>query len=136
MTAYGNTFKLSVMSHFCVIILTLFVMTRGLKNLHLSDLSRLVVTSENCDSILEAYLEGNQKSDGLDGVVPSVYVIAHKEVVGVGGLSTNLEQLTQVVELAMDITANGDWSTHLLYVGLIDKDFFCLKRNGKVRDLA
>jgi len=79
-----------------------------------------VVTSENCYSILEAYLKGNQKSDGLDRVVPSVYVIAHEEVVGVGGLSTNLEQLTQVVELAMDITANGDWSTYLLHVGLID----------------
>ena len=100
----------------------------------MSNLSGLVVTSEDRDSILKAYLEGYEESDGLDRVVPSVNVIAHEEVVCVGGLSTNLEQLAQVVELAVDITANGNWGTHLLHVRFIYKNFLCLKRNGKIRD--
>ena len=35
-------------------------------DLHLGDLSALVVTSENSDSVLEADLECDEESDGLD----------------------------------------------------------------------
>jgi len=89
-------------------------------NLHLGDLSRLVVTSQDSDSILIADFEGDEESDGLDGVVTSVNVISHEEVVGVGGLAANLKQLAQVVELTMDVTANRDGGAHLLHVGLVD----------------
>jgi hypothetical protein len=81
-------------AHFSVISSTLFVVGAfAAGNLHLGDLSRLVVTSQNSDSILVADFEGDEESDGLDGVVTSVNVISHEEVVGVGGLATDLEQL-------------------------------------------
>ena len=86
-----------------------------------------MVTSQDSDSILIANFEGHEEGDGLYGVVTSVNVISHKEVVGVGGLATDLEQLAQVVELTVDVTANCDGGAHLLHVGLVDQDFFCLK---------
>jgi hypothetical protein len=41
-------------------------------------------------------------------------------------MSTNLEKLAQVMELSVDITADGDWSTHFLHVGLVNQNFFSL----------
>ena len=95
-------------------------------NLHLSDLSALVVTSQNCDSILEANFQCDEKRDSLDTVVASIDVITHEQVVCIGWLTANLEQLTQIVELTVNITANGHWCFHLLHVGLINQYFFCL----------
>lgn len=88
----------------------------GKEDLHLSDLSALVVTSENSDSVLEAHLKGDEEGDGLDRVVAAIDVVTHEEVVGVGGLATNLEQLTQVVELTVDVTANRHGGAHFLHV--------------------
>ena len=89
-------------------------------DLHLSDLSALVVTSEDGNAVLEAHLEGDKKSDGLDWVVATVNVVTHEEVVRVGGLTSNLKKFTQVVELTMDITADCHWCTHLLHIRLIN----------------
>ncbi len=84
--------------------------------LHLCDLSALVVTSENGDSILEAHLKSDQKRDSLDRVVATIDVVTHKEVVGVGRLSSNLEELAQIMELTVNVTADGHWGAHLLHV--------------------
>ena len=104
-------------------------------NLHLGDLSALVVASEDGKSILEADLQCDEKSYSLDRVVATVDVIAHEQVVRVGWLSTNFEELSKVMELAVDVSADGDRSTHLLDVGLINKDFFCLNRIQKLTDV-
>ena len=85
-----------------------------------------MVTSEDSDSLLKADLEGDEQSDGLDGVVSTIDVITHEQVVSLRGMSTNLEKLAQVMELSVDITADGDWSTHFLHVGLVNQNFFSL----------
>jgi len=90
-----------------------------------------VVTSEDGESVLEAHLEGDEEGHGLDGVVATIDVVSHEEVVGVRGLATNLEQFSQVVELAVDVTADGHGGAHLLHVGLINKDLFSLSQREK-----
>ena len=75
-----------------------------------------MVTAEDGDSVGEAHFEGDEKSDGLDRVVTTIDVVTHEEVVGVGRLATNLEQLAQIVELTVDITADGHGRAHLLHV--------------------
>ena len=59
-------------------------------------------------------------------MVPSVDVVSHEEIVGVWGLTSDFEELFQVVELAVDITANGDRCSHLRYVRLVNQNFFSL----------
>ena len=93
----------------------------------MSDLSALVVTAEDSNSVGEAHLEGDEESDGLDRVVTTIDVVAHEEVVSVRGLSSDLEQLAQIVELTVDVTADGHGGAHLLHVRLIDQNFFRLK---------
>lgn len=86
-----------------------------------------MVSSEDSDSVLEADLEGDEQGHGLHRVVPSVDVVTHEEVVRVGELSANHEKLTQVVELTVDIAADGHGSHHVLHVRLVDQDLFRLK---------
>ena len=85
-----------------------------------------MVTSEDSDSLLKADLEGDEQSDGLDGVVSTIDVVTHEEVVSLGRMATNLEELAQVMELTVDISTDGDWSAHFLHVRLINQNFFSL----------
>jgi len=50
----------------------------------LGDLAGFVVSSEDGDSIAIPQLHRDEEGDSLDGVVSSVYVITHEEVVGIG----------------------------------------------------
>jgi hypothetical protein len=82
-------------------------------HLHLGDLSALVVSSENCEPISVANLQRDKQSDCFNRIVTSVNVVSHEEVVCVWGLATNLEELFQIVELAVDIPTNCDGCTYL-----------------------
>ena len=96
------------------------------ESVDLGDLLALVVTSENGDSVWVSDLENDEESDCLNRVVASIDVISHEEVVRVWGLATNFKELLQVVELTVDVTANGHWCTHLRHVRLINQDFLSL----------
>ena len=85
-------------------------------DLHLSDLSALVVTPEDRDSVLEAHFEGHEQRHCLDRVIATIDVVAHEKIVRVGRLTTDLEQFAKIVELSMDITANGHWCAYLLHI--------------------
>ena len=104
-------------------------------NLHLGDLSALMIASEDGESILEADLKGNKKSHSLNWVVTTVDIVAHEQIVRVRRLSTNFEKLSEVMELTVDVSADCDGSTDLLDVRLVNKDFFRLNRIQKLTDV-
>lgn len=76
------------------------------ETVHLRDLSALMVAADQSNSLRVPYLEGEQQQKGLDRVVASVDEIAHKQIVGLWALATDLEQFLEVVELTVDITAD------------------------------
>ena len=53
------------------------------ETVNLSDLTRFVVASEDGDTVAVPQLHRDEEGDSLDGIVPSVYVIAHEEVIGI-----------------------------------------------------
>ena len=67
------------------------------KAVHLGDLSRFVVPAEDRDPVAVPHLERDEERDGLDRVVPSVDIVAHEQVVGVGRVATDPEEFRQVV---------------------------------------
>ena len=85
----------------------------------LSDLSGLMISSQDCDSLAEADLEGDQEGDGLHAVVAPVHVVPHEEIVCVGRLSADLEEFHQVVELTMNISADSHRALDGLDVALL-----------------
>ena len=60
------------------------------------------------------YLETNKQRNGLHRVIPSVNIVPHEQVVCVGRLSSDAEQLHQVVELPVDIPTHRDGTLDLL----------------------
>ena len=72
-----------------------------------------MISTQDCDSLPEADLEGDEEGDRLHAVVAPVHVVPHEEVVGVRGLAADAEQLHQVVELTMHIPADCYWTFHL-----------------------
>ena len=101
-------------------------------NLHLCDLSALVIASENSESVFEADLQGNKECHSLNRVVTTIDVVTHEQVVRIRWLSTNFEQLSKVMELSVDVSADCDGRTYLLDIRLINKDFFCLNQIQKL----
>lgn len=79
----------------------------------MGDLSRLVVSAQDSDSVSVAHFQGNKQRYCLHRVVTSIDVVSHEQVVGVWGLASNFEKFLKVVELAMDVAANRDRSAHL-----------------------
>ena len=102
------------------------------ETIDLSDLSRLVIASENCDAVLKAHFQANEKCHSLDRVISTIDVISHEQVVCVWGASTDLEKLHEIVELAVDITTDSHWALDWLHVCLLLENFFGLKDDRKI----
>lgn len=101
-----------------------------IESIHLSDLSTLVISSDKSNSLWVSDLEGQEEEECLNGVVASIDEISHEEVICVWALATHFEKLLQIVELTMDITTNGDWTLHMLDIGLFLQNFFCSIAQG------
>jgi hypothetical protein len=69
------------------------------------------------------HLEGEKEEEGLDGVEASVNKVAEEKVVGLRDITADLEELLQVVELTVDVTADSDRGLHSLHVTLLREDF-------------
>ena len=57
----------------------------------LSDLSALVVPSDQVNTVRVANLQSQQQQEGLHTVEPAVHEISHEEIVCVGNIATNLK---------------------------------------------
>ena len=69
-----------------------FSETFVVESIHLGNLSGFVVPAKDSDAIAIPEFHGHQKGDGLDGIVASVDVITHEEVVGVRRVAADAKQ--------------------------------------------
>lgn len=56
---------------------SVFAKTLVVETVDLGDLTGLVVSSKNGDSLRVSDLEGDEKGDGLDGVVTSINIVTY-----------------------------------------------------------
>ena len=82
---------------------------------HLRDLASLVVAAEQRDAVGVTRLQGEEQLDTLHAEVAAIHVVAHENVFGVRHISAETEQLAQVVELTMDVSANANGSGNGLH---------------------
>ena len=85
-----------------------------------------MVAAEDGDALRIADLECDEERDGFDGEVAAIHVVAHEEVVGVRVRSADLEELHQVVELAVDVATDGDGAFHGLHIRFVLQYFASL----------
>jgi len=108
------------------VCVSVFSQALVIETIDLSDLTALMVAAKNGDATTEPHLECDEEGDGLYAVVAPVHVVPHEEIVGVWRLATDLEELHEVVELAMDVTAHRHGTLDALYVALLAQDLLGL----------
>jgi len=57
----------------------------------LGNLAGFVITTEDCDALGISDLEGHEEGDSFDGVVSSINIVAHEEIIGIWIWATNSE---------------------------------------------
>jgi hypothetical protein len=85
-----------------------------------------VVSPQQSHSIFISNLQGDQQQKCFNTVSTSIDVIAHEDIVGVRREAPYFEELEQVIELAMDIAADGDWGANLDEIRLLTQDLLGL----------
>lgn len=100
------------------------------ESIDLSDLLTLVIASQDGDTIGVSDLASDKECDGLNRVVSTIDIVTHEKVVGVWQLTTNLEEFFKIIELTMDITADGNWCSDWLHVALLDEDLLGFLTEG------
>ena len=66
--------------------------------------------------------ENWKKKKKAKNYVILTYIVTHKEIIGIGSISSYPKELSEIVELAMDITTNRHQTLHWLYVPLLDEN--------------
>jgi hypothetical protein len=107
-----------------------------IKPIDLCDLAGLVVATEDGDALRISNFQSHKESDGFNGIVTSINIIAHEQIIRVWIWPANSEQLHQVMELTMDVSAYGDWAFHWLHVRLVLQDLSCLLAEPLYIDLG
>ena len=75
-----------------------------------------MISSQNSYTVRIPHFQSDQETHSLHRVVTSVDVVAHEQIVGIRDLASKSEELLEVVELTMDVTADGHWCFYGLYV--------------------
>ena len=108
------------------ICIAVFPITLVIKSIDLCNLSALMIASQNGNSVRESHFEQYKNCYTFKGVIASVHVVSHKEIIGVWRKSSNSKQLKQVMELAMHVSAYCDGGSYWGNIGLFRKDLFGL----------
>jgi len=97
-----------------------------IETIDLGDLTALMVAAKNGDATTESHLECDKERDSLDAVVSSVNIVPHEQVISIWRLATDLEELHEVVELAVDVTTHRHRTLDALHVALLAQDLLGL----------
>ena len=92
------------------------------ESVDLGDESGLVVASEQSYSVSVPHLEGQQQEEGLNAVPAPINIITQKDVVGVGRIASYFEELKQVIQLPVDVTADGNRRSNFDNIGFVFED--------------
>lgn len=101
----------------------IFPQTLVVKTVHLRDLAAFMVAADEGDAVGPADFEGEQEQESLDRVESPVYKVAHEEILDVREGTARVEELEQVVKLAVDIAGDCDGGGNRLDIGLVDEEF-------------
>ena len=105
---------------------SVFPHTLIVESINLRDLARFMIAPDQRDSIGVADFIGQQQQERLHGIIAPIHEIAHKQIIGLRHVTPDFEELFEVVELSVDVAADGDGRVHPLHVALFHENFPCL----------
>ena len=87
------------------------------------DLPGLVIAPEESDPVGVLDFEAEEELEGLNRMISSIHKISNEDVAGLidfatymRSIGTSPEEFEKVVELPVDIPANGDWGSNRLHI--------------------
>jgi hypothetical protein len=101
-----------------------------IESIDLGDQPGFVVSSEQGDSVFVPYFQSQKEQECFDAVSSSVDIVSQEDVVGVGWVSSDFEEFDQVIELAVDVSADGHWGFDVDCVFLLLEDLFAHVAEG------
>lgn len=88
------------------------------KSVDLGDLPALVVSPDQRDQVGIADFIGEEQQKGLNAVEAPVHEIAQEKVADARNVAAVFEEFEQIIELSMDVAADGYRRIHSLNVAL------------------
>ena len=101
---------------------TIFSQALVVESINLSYLSAFVVASDESNEVGVSNFVGQKKEKGFNTVESSIYEISKKEVANSGYISSIFEELKKIVELPMDVSADGDRGVDSLNIAFLNKN--------------
>jgi hypothetical protein len=92
---------------------------------HLSHRSRLMVASNELDTVRISKLEACEKGYRFNTKESSVYVVTEEQVVGVWGVTTYTEYFYEIIKLAVYVTDHCHRGTDMYDVRFSHENFLC-----------
>ena len=84
--------------------ITPLFLTFVIESVYPVDVGTLMISSKKEEVLWIFDLIGQEKADGLHGLLSSVHIVPKKEVIGIWGKGAVLKQPEKVIVLAMNIT--------------------------------
>merc|ERR1740117_679500 len=81
-----------------------------------------MIASKERHALGMSNLQQEEQLECFDAVVASIDEVTHENVVLVGHLAADVEELQKVEELAMEISTNNHWQLHWLNIVLLDQN--------------
>ena len=72
-----------------------------------------------------SHFQTDKEGHRFDRIIPSINIITQEEIVRVGDITTDGEEFDQVMELAMNITTDGDRCSDWLGITFIHENICC-----------
>lgn len=111
--------------------LGVFVLAFKLEGEVVGQVATFVVSSQQPERLGVVNLETPEVENTLYAEITSVDVVTKEEISGLGGVTTNFEELHEIVVLSVNVTTDGDGSVHLEKVGLGAQKLGTLLKNPK-----
>lgn len=99
--------------------LGILVLALELEGEVIGQMATFVVPAQQPEGLGIVYLERPQVQDAFDAEIASVDVVAQEQIPGLGWVTAHLEQLHEIVVLAVHVAADGDGSIHLEEIRLL-----------------
>ena len=100
---------------------TVLALAFFIESVHSADLACLVVTAQNSNVSWVLDFQAHEELESLNRIETTVHIVAHEHIASVGDAPAFVEELEQVVELAVNVTHNSYRGAHWLHVRLLNQ---------------
>ena len=122
----NNSSKRQKIEYFCAkppnINRSILPQTLIIKSINLSNLSTLMISPNQSNLIPIPNLQRQKQKESLYRMEPPIDEITHENIISFWTISSDLKQLHQIIELAMDISANSYWCFNILNVTFLKQN--------------